>query len=117
MYDCTRIGGVDEHAVNTQNDTLTKLFSKESYPFISILVSFKRRKPRNSMDFQSISLSFVLTLCYSHLLKLLPDLLSKINTLGAKLEILSKDASVTQNENLQLFPVYFEEIIKPLLKF
>lgn len=69
------------------------------------------------MDFQSISLSFVLALCESHLLKLLPDLLSKINTLGAKLEILSKDASVTQKENLQQFPVCFGEIIKPLLKF
>lgn len=68
------------------------------------------------MDLQSISPSFVLALCYSHLLKLLSDLLSKINTLGAKLEILSKDASVTQKENLQLFPVYFEEITKPLLK-
>jgi hypothetical protein len=51
-------------------------------------------------------------------LKLLPDLLSKINTLSAKLEILSKDASVTQKENPQLFfCVSFGEIIKPLLKF
>lgn len=62
MYNFTRIGGVDEHAINTQNDTLTNLFSKESYLFISILVSFKKRNPRNSMDFQSISLSFVLAL-------------------------------------------------------
>lgn len=69
------------------------------------------------MDLQSISLSFVLAPCYSHLLKLFPDLLSKINTLGTKLEILSKDASVTQKENLQPFPVYFEDITKPLLKF
>lgn len=59
------------------------------------------------MDLQSISPSFVLALCYSHLLKLLPDLLSKINTLGAKLEILSKDASVTQKRKPTAIPCVF----------
>lgn len=35
MYDGTRIGGLDEHAINTQNDTITNLFFKDSYALSS----------------------------------------------------------------------------------